>query len=101
MLQVNYAAEAKEMTCVELPAIAIKDKWKTIRPHSTTAKFVYQFAPKPKELRFYPALPAAGSTIWGVWPSGAYGIATYVGAWTFRTPTTYFDEQPLLAWHPV
>lgn len=101
MHQAENAAGAKEMSRAELPAIAVKGKWKTIRPHSVTAKFVYQFAPKPKELRFYPELPSAGSMIWGIWPSGAYGIATYVGAWTFCTPTTYFNELPILAWHPV
>ena len=101
MLQVKNAAEVAEMLRIQLPTTAVKDKWKTIRPRSATAKFVYQIAPKPKELRFYPELPAAGSVIWGLWPSGAYGIATYVAAWTFRTPTTYFHELPILAWHPV
>jgi hypothetical protein len=89
------------MLAVELPARAPKDKWKTVHPRSAVAKLAYQIAPKPKELRFYPELPACGSVVWGLWPSGAQGIATYVGAWTFRTTTAYFNELPILAWHPV
>jgi hypothetical protein len=101
MLQVDNAASAAGMTRVELPACVSKDKWKTVRPRSEIAKLAYLIAPKPKELRFYPELPEAGALVWGLWPSGAYGTATYVAAWTFRTPTAYFNELPILAWHPV
>lgn len=76
-----------------------RDKWKKPRGDSPTAMLILKNAPKPDALKWYPDLPPIGAKIWGAWPSGYCGIATYIGAWTFRTASGYINELPVTAWH--
>lgn len=78
-----------------------KNVWVTPRSDSPTAKLVRKHAPQPSQLRWYPDLPGFEDHIWGVWPSGHCGLATYVSAWTFRTASGYINELPVIAWHPM
>lgn len=83
-----------------IPLPPVKNEWVKPHPNSKRAQAIRQLCPNKNLLRWYPEIPSIGSKIWAVWRSGITGVATYMGAWTYkRDDQTYINELPV-AWSP-
>jgi hypothetical protein len=68
-------------------------------PDSPALALILEHAPKPKELKWHPALPEIDSAVWAIWRNGKYGYARFQGAWTYQAANGEFVNEMPVAWH--
>lgn len=85
-----------------LGSVALPPTRNVWKPASTRRRAIARrVAPKPKALVYYPDLPNIGQHIWALWKNGLYGLATYVGGWTYKADCgKYINEMPV-CWHSM
>lgn len=77
------------------------DVWSPPGPHSARRRIARRLAPVPNDLRYYPELPRIGAAVWALWRSGRYGVAEYLGGWTYKAQGGVFLNEMPVCWHDM